>query len=342
MRVSRENLLNTLELVSPGLSTKGDLEQSNCFVFKEGQVITFNDETACRCKSPIDIEGAVYADTLRGILHKLKEDEIEVSQNKGGLFIRGKSRRRMEVRMEEKIELPLENLEKPKKWKPLSEKFSDAVEFVEGCAGRDEANFALTCIHLHQEYVEAFDNYQFARYRVKTDLKQELLVKQLSLRNIINLTMIEFSETDNWVHFRNARKVILSCRRYMDEYLDLDHIPKVKGTKIALPPGLADASDRAEVFSVHNPQENQIKVDLKPGWVTVKGTGQFGWYSERKKVNYSGKPRRFMIQPKMMMQLVKNHSECEVTQKALKAEAGPAVFVTSLAPAETPKKKGKE
>lgn len=342
MKVNREQLLNTLELVSPGLSNKGDLDQSDCFVFKDGRLVTFNDETACEIKSPMEVTGAVKADKLKRILHRLKEEELDVTQEKGKLSFKGKSRRRFWVRLEKKIELPLENLEKPKKWKPLHEKFGDAVEFVEGCAGKDEAQLVLTYIHVHPKYLEAFDNYQFARFRVKTPLKKEFLVKQISLRNIINLTMIEFAETRNWVHFRNARKLVMSCRRYLDEYLDLNHVTKVTGTRISLPPGLADGSENAAIFAEDNPQDKgEILIELSPGWVKVQGTGQYGEYRERKKVAYKNEPHSFMIKPKMIVQLIKNHSEYEVNKHYLKAGSPNAVFVTSLAPTDEKKEEKK-
>ena len=48
MRVSREKLMQALEAVSPGLANRELIEQSSCFVFKSGMVMTFNDEVAGR------------------------------------------------------------------------------------------------------------------------------------------------------------------------------------------------------------------------------------------------------------------------------------------------------
>jgi hypothetical protein len=336
VRISREKLLNTLELVTPGLATRGDLEHANCYIFKDKKVITYNDETACQHRSELDVTGAVKAEPLRALLQKLKEDEIEVFLNKASISIKGKSTRRAKVRLERKIELPLENLEKVKRWKSLPGNFGDAVDWVKDCAGRDENRPVLTYIHITPRYIEAFDNNQFARFRIKKlDLEQNLLVKQISLRNIISLAMIEFCETKNWVHFRNARRLILSCRRWIDEYpppdTDFDAIAAVRGTQVVLPKGLAEAADRAEIFSVDNVQQgNNVRVDFKAGWIKVSGTGQYGRYSERRKIDYEGKPFAFLIPPKMLMELVKKHSECQVSEKALKAELGKGIFVTSL------------
>src|SRR5687768_12406403 len=58
MRVDRENLLRALESVTAGLAHREIIEQSGSFVFKDGNVITFNDEIACTATSPLKIQGA--------------------------------------------------------------------------------------------------------------------------------------------------------------------------------------------------------------------------------------------------------------------------------------------
>ena len=61
MKINREELLNQLESVLPGLSTREIIEQSSCFVFMNKEVITYNDEISCSHKSRLDIEGAIVA-----------------------------------------------------------------------------------------------------------------------------------------------------------------------------------------------------------------------------------------------------------------------------------------
>jgi hypothetical protein len=331
MKVSREKLLSALEFCAPGLSEREIVEQSSCFILKDRNIVTYDSETACSYPSPLDssFEGAVKAEPLRAILHKMKENTIEVTQSRSELLVKGKNRR-VGIAMEKNIELPLDSLESPSDWKPLPDNFTDAVEFVKDCAGRDDANFYLTCVHIHPRWIEAFDNYQFARYKIRVDIEQDLLIRQVALKNILNLNMVEFSESENWIHFRNSDNLMLSCRRYMDEYKNLSKIAKYQGSKITLPKSLKEAATRAEVFSVDSPDDNQVRVDLTPGWIKVKGTGRYGWYTERRKINYSKKAISFRIQPTMLVRLLDQQTECQISDKALKAEIGTAVFVVSL------------
>lgn len=342
-KISREKFLDQLELVGAGLSSRDVMEQAGCYVFHKGKLITFNDETACVTKSPVrKLLGAVQAEPLRAILHKMKDDTIELDQGDNELIIKVR-REEIRIRMEKKIELPIESLENPTRWKTLPSKFGEAVEFVHACAGRDDSNFAMTCIHVTKQFVEACDNWQFARFGLKMRIKKDWLIKQISLKNIISLSMIEYCESKKWVHFRNARNLVMSCRRWQDKYRDMSKIASITGVKLELPKGLIEKSDRAEVLTKDNPKDNIIKVTVKPRRIEIHGEGQYGKYKGNSKLDYQGKEFDFLIQPQMLIQLVKNHTECQVNDIAMKAESGKAMFVTSLAKPskEEPEKKTK-
>ena len=78
MRINREELLHQLETVAPGLSQKAIIEQSNCVVFQDGKVQTFNDEVSCCTDCCLKITGAVKAKALLELLRKLSEDQLDI------------------------------------------------------------------------------------------------------------------------------------------------------------------------------------------------------------------------------------------------------------------------
>jgi hypothetical protein len=118
-RVNREELLALLESVQPGLSTKSGLDQSTCFAFSKGRILTFNGEIACEAKSSLNgVEGAVQAGPLLSVLRKMPEEEVEVAPSKSKpeddshLIVQGKGRK-LGVRMDSEILMPLDQLEPP-------------------------------------------------------------------------------------------------------------------------------------------------------------------------------------------------------------------------------------
>lgn len=342
MKVSREKLLSTLDLVSPGVAAREVFDQCDCFAFtKEGNVVTFNDEVACIQKSPIKIKGAVHASTLRTILQKLEEETVDIEVDKQNLSIVGK-RKTMTIRMERKILLPLKHLDVPSKWHSLPENFGDAVAFVKGCAGKDESKPASTCVHITSLFLEAFDNEQYACFKTKIkSMQQDVLVRATALSHVTDLAVSQYSITKAWVHFRNPSGLIFSCRRINKKFPDCKNLRRIKGTRIKLPDKLAKATQRAEVFSANGPDDNQVLIELAKGKVIVSGSGAHGTYRETRNVPYKGEPLQFMIAPTMLANLLKQQQyDCEVMPTALKVEGTASIFLTSLhTPAEVARKR---
>jgi hypothetical protein len=336
MRVNRADLLQVLESVQPGLTVRDVIEQSSCFAFQNGSVHSFNDEIYCQRASPLNIEGAVQAVPLLNILRRLSEDELDIQLTDGELILRGK-RRRAGIRTQAEVALPIEKVEQATDWKKLHEDFSDAIYVAQQCVGKDESNYAATCIHVHPKYVEACDDHQAVRYKLKTRVSEAALIRGASIKHIVSLDMTEFAETETWIHFRNPTGLILSCRRDLQAFDPLDDILKVEGEPLTLPKGLAEAAEKAEIFSSENPDENEVLVDIRPGRLKVKGQGVSGWYHEFKKLKYSGEPLSFSIGPRLLVEIVKRYSECTITQTKLKVDTGKFVYVVALGKNETEK-----
>ncbi len=330
MRINREQLLKQLESIMPGLSTREvSVEQSSCFAFKDKTVMTYNDEIACTQKSCLPIEGAVEAIPLISLLRKLQEDELEMDIKKEQLLIKGK-RKRAGIRMETEILLPIDSVEQPQTWKSLPDEFAEAVSIVQQCAGKDETRFSLTCVHLHPKWVEACDGYQAARFRIKLDVEEPTLVRRESLKYIISLDMTKFSETKNWIHFKNSSGLILSCRRWVEDFPKLSKLLKTEGTTTTFPKGLIDAVDKAHVFSAEDEDTDHVTITLQPNKLKITGRGATGFYQEIKKVKYKGPALAFAIAPDLLIDLVRKHNTFQVTTDKLKVDVGKYSYVTVL------------
>lgn len=338
LKVNRKEFLEQLDSVLPGLSTREIIEQSDCFVFKNGQVITYNDEIACIQDSCLwqDVDMAIQGMPLVNILRKLTEEELDVCIEEDKFIIKGR-RKRVKINMELKITLPIDSLESPKKWKSLPDNFSDAVSIVQQCAGNDAGRFDFTCIHLHPDRVEACDGSQAAIYKLDLPLKKPTLIRKESLKYIISLDMTKFSNSKNWIHFKNPSGLILSCRRWIyteSNYPNLPQLMKMKGTKTTLPKGLGEAIQKAKIFSVENTDDNEVIVQLKKGKLKLTGIGASGEYTEYKNIQYLGKNLKFAIPPDLLTDLVAHHKTCRVSKDRLKVTTGRYSYMTALSKAK--------
>jgi len=329
MRINREKLLEQLESVLPGLSTREIIEQSSCFVFRDKVVMTYNDEIACTQKSCLRIEGAVTAMPFVSILRKLKEDTLEITTNKKELLIKGK-RKKAGIRMDTDILLPTDSVEKPKKWRILPDDFANAVSIVQQCSGKDETKFSLTCVHLTPKWIEACDGYQAARYRMKMEIEKPTLVRKESIKYITDLDMSKFSETKHWIHFRNSSGLILSCRRWIEDFPKLSELLQVKGTPTKFPKGLIEAAEKAEIFSAENVEDNQVIINLRLNKLRITGRGASGYYQEVEDIKYKGKSLSFRVAAGLFADLIRHHNSCEITPDRLKVVTGRYSYITVL------------
>lgn len=331
--VNREEFLRVLDSVQPGLSPRELLEQSTCFIFNDSTVATFNGEVYCRANLPFKgLTGAVGSAKLLEVLRKLPDTEIVIDVRNGEIVFSGK-KRWSGLKLEQEILLPVDQIEEPGEWRELPKGFSEAVDAVQQCAGADQNKFALTCVHLTPQWIEATDDTQLCRWKIDLPLERPTMVRQSSIKHVVSMGLTKISQSENWLHFRGPgpAKVQLSCLCYMDDFPDISPGLKVKGNKVNLPSGLVDAVETAKIFSQENEGGDYVLVQVKPGKLMVKGIGVTGWYKESKKATYTGETFSFMAPPKVLAEVVKRHTECLINPSRLMIKGPNFTYVACLA-----------
>jgi len=332
MIVNREMFFRKMQSLMPGILSRETVEQTSCIVFTEnGKAMSFDEEVLIQVDNPVpEIVGAIKAKPFLGLLSRLTDDEISLERSATGLDVRTATKKKANFRMDSKVVLPVDQVEEPDYWRELDPCFSEAVSLVHSCAGGQESEFELTCVHIHPEWLEASDKIQAARYPMDTGVEEPVLVRAASLKKILGFDMREISETEGWVHFRNLDGVQMSVRRNVKQYYNLSKFLVADGTKsITLPGGLGEGVGRAEIFSTDSVAGNWIIIDLRPGAIIIEGTGPFGNYKEMQDVIYTGDPIKFAISPRIFTELVKKSTEARVDNTKLFVHSGPLLYATS-------------
>ena len=317
MEVERKDLLDELKKLSLGLSQRDIIEQASCFVIKQGMLYSFNDEISCRCPCQLEMEGAFNANTLLAILGRMDEKKINIECADGHLLVQGR-RKKVRIVLDKEMVLPIDSVEMPKEWRKLPEEFVKAISLVRQCVSKDESQFIITCVHIHNNWIEACDDFQAIRYTMDTGFDSSILVRGDSIKGILDLSIKEFGETEHWVHFRDSSGFVLSCRRYLEMYPDTSRIFEAKGIPMELPEGLSEAAKRAQVFSSDGINESLLTLSLKEGKLKITGKGSTGWYDEIKEVVYKGQPISLFISPSILMDVFSYGRKCEVSKDRLK------------------------
>lgn len=336
MKLIRTSLLNALESVAPGLASREMVDQGTCAVFMGGFVCTYNDQIFCKYKleDGLAIEGAVPMAPLRSILHKLSEDEIDVTIVEGMLMIRGKGGRETGIRIDPKIELPIDKVEVPEKFKKLPASFTTAINRVVSCASNDSGMYNITCVQMSPDHIEATDNSQMIRYQMKMPLTESVLVRATSLAAIRLSMPKSIAFTRSWVHFKNSLGLRISIRKDAggeQEFPKLDQFIKFTGKSIVLPKSIAEACERAAVFSSEDAESNMVKVTIAEGKkMLMRGEGSTGFHTEPKKIDYKGPPLEFIIHPELLAALVKEGHPCKVQERRLIMDGGDFTYAVAL------------
>ncbi|MHC1623166.1 MAG: hypothetical protein ACXQTR_01080 [Candidatus Methanospirareceae archaeon] len=326
MKIDRELLLKTLCEVSPGLSKGGVIEQSDSFTFRDGKVTTFNDEVFCSAKFDLGIEGTVFAKPLVDLLRKMSEKEVDISEDSGHFLVKGK-RRKAGILMEEP--LSLFEMEEPGEWKKLPDRFAEAVSIVGQCAGKDESKFLLTCIHVTADRLEASDNFQAIKFPVDTGLDRDMLIRRDVAKHLMGMRATEWGESENWLIFRRG-EMVMGVRRWLDDYPDLSRLWEGTGVKVTLPTAIADAVDRAEIFSAEKGEDqDDVSISLSKERMELSGEGMSGWYRELLQSDYDGEPFSFSISPGLLLHVADKSSKCELLDGMVKVSGDPWTYVAS-------------
>lgn len=330
--IDRAEFLQTLMFVNSGRSVKEMIDQSSCFVFKNGYVYTFNGEIGGRAKTvlPVEFTGVVKGMPLITLLNSMTADKISLVEKNGQFRFKGTKGERGGLNLQAEVLLPLDALERPEKgtWKTLPDNFLDAISLVQECAGKDDNKLVTVCIHLHPKWVEASDSkIKFARFKTKIPIETSVLVKRESIKNIVEFGAVKVAETDTWIHFKNHAGAVLSCRRHVEVYPDLTKYTQLEGKRITLPKGLVSGTELAEIFSQDDADDDSVNIFLSPGEVVVRGDGIHGWASRRLKAKYTGPKISFSIGPKLLTEIVQNHSDALITKEYLKIDGGRWTYV---------------
>jgi len=336
MQVDRVKFLATLQKASVGLSSRELLEQSNCFIFHGGDLITFNDEIMARAKSPIELEGAIPAKDLIGVLSKIPDETLEVIVRENEIVLKG-MRRRAGITLASDIHLPINEVPMPTKWMGMGENVFPVMLQASLTCGKDATQYLTTCVHVTPELIEACDNNRMLRAELTTGFPNELLIPASSLDAIRGLTPKKFCIGKGWLHFQMDDGEVISLRCSYEKYFSgIDKALVIKNAEeIKLPANLKDIIGRAEVMAEGSKvsavgYDSRVTITIKEGLIKVRARKETGWYEEQKRVVYSGPTLIFEVHPHFLMEVMERSRKVLLNNEKMMIKTDKVQFVVSL------------
>lgn len=336
MEVNRTKFLKSLNHVKVGLAAKEIIEQSTFFVFKDGQVITFNDEIAVHANldEGFDIEGAVPAKELIGILTRFSGEKVEITENGGELSLKcGKGK--AGITLQSSISLRVDEINIPKKWIDLPTDFIEGLKLCIPSAAGDLTYPILATLHITKDHVESSDNIRLSRktWAEKTKIDKSILISADIAKELAKMNIIKFWQEQNWIHFSDKDETIFSCRTTTGQYPKLDDYLEVEPIgSLIFPDTIKDMLDKAGVFcSTAIQQDSSVSLSInEKGLMTIKGEGDYGWYEESCRVKWDGDPIKFSIHPNHLLSILSTSNKADIGENRIKFTADNFVHVVAL------------
>jgi len=320
MEISKKEFQQALDVVRPGLAKKERIEQSTSFVFLDKKVLTYNDDISiCYPVKEIDFEGAVEAEKFYAFLEKISVDKINFVVEENQLVLHC-GRVKAGLPFQSEVKLPLkEELTEEGQWEKLPEDFIEGLKFVVGGCSRDASQPILTCINIEKFKAESSDNYTITLFYFKSNvLLDRFLIPYTSAKEVIKINPTYIAQGKGWIHFKNDKEIIISCRIYKENFVQTEPNFVFDGKEIQLPKTTDEAIERARVFAKkEHDLDESIDVSIEKNKIVLSVQSETGWYEEEMQVRYRDVPLKIQVTPCLLKSILKESedSNCIINEK---------------------------
>lgn len=323
IRINKTALQAALEKVQPGLASKELIEQSNSYAFVDGRVITYNDEISISHPVPgfDDVHGAVKAQVLYDFLSKVKKDEIELEWQENQMVIKA-GRTKAGLVFESEVKLPLSEVGRTHEWAPLPnpQEFVEALKLCLPYCSEDMSHLVATCVHVKGRVVEASNNFQIMRCRLKENaLDKAQLLPARAVRELVRYEVIAVATAESWVHFKTEDGTIFSLRTIEGEFPNTTKHLEVQGTSFTFPDSIQETLERAGIFALTKTDDIPlVLVEVKDKQLGISAKNESGWVQETARVkDYKGEDFRFNVGIEFLRSLLGKAQTCVVGENKI-------------------------
>jgi len=320
--VNRQDLIDALTKVNPGLAKKELIEQSTHFIFDDDKIWTYNDQITIMHKFNTGLTGAVKAEKFFKLLDKIPDETIQISgTEKGKIKLSGK---KIKATINIDPDIKLQPIQVPginsKQWEELPKNFSDAIAFAAFSASRNMARPELTCIWITDGQAVSCDSYRGTKYQLDSKMEQDFLLPATAAVELAKYTPYKIIIDGGWLHFINNEKTSFSCRTYYDEEYPamIWKFFEIEGQKIVLPDDFLDAIGRAEIMLTADfDLDRFVLLTMEANTLTCKGEGIYGEFEETTDIDYSGEKIEIKVHPVLLSQILKHIQVMVVGERLL-------------------------
>lgn len=218
MELNREDLLDVLNLVRPGLSQKEVIEQSNHFIFNKDEVLAYNDELLISYPFDIELQCTVDASLFLKLISRMTTENISL-QVKKGLLECWNNKTSAHIPIVEESEIfdyiknVTDNLDGAE-WHDLSDDFVEGLRLCAFSAETDRQLGTLTCVRVEGADVMSGSKSRISWYTMNEEVPEDFYIEASLIGELSRYEgMSKYSLSKSWAHFKSDSDVTFSARR---------------------------------------------------------------------------------------------------------------------------------
>ena len=321
MKVNRDELLNILLLLKPGLSDKAIIEELTHFIFTGNDIITYNDRITISHLFNCDFKFTIIADEFIKILNKIETKQFEMFLKDSNLIIKAKGLKAKLVTGSVdsvKDHILSIDFDKKRKWNKLPKDFIDAVRLSIFSASKDASKPFSTCLNIYDNKIISTDGIRIGVYEMKDKMKAKILLPAVSASSLINFNVIEYCIEVGWIYFATKDNIIFCSRILNEKYPDMLDFFNFKGKIIELPESIIDSISTVEILAEGDfDTDKKIEIKIEDGKLFCKGSKEIGEIETECDIDSKSKIE-FMINPIFFKEILARTNKIKVGEgKAL-------------------------
>jgi DNA polymerase III sliding clamp (beta) subunit (PCNA family) len=313
MKIKRQELVDVLMAIKPGLAQKAIVDQATHFIFTGKRVLTYNDRICISYPFKTDFSCSVSAEEFYKILNKISDDDIIVEFNEGVLKIGGlKVKAALTTGTGETIlsfveSLDLDNV--PNRAKKLPDDFKEAIKLCLFSASSNMSTPALTCLFIHDDLVASTDDLRISEYKMKRSMGCSVLIPASSVVELIKFEIVKFAvaEGKTWIYFLTKEGAIF-CSRLIDvEFPDYaQFLEGINKESIMLPDDMNRLVETASILAEEAGNNQEVEIQIGNGRLKCKGQNKIGWIESESRIQ-TKRSAKFVIVASFFLDIL-NHT----------------------------------
>lgn len=303
MKIDREELINVLSILKPGLSKKSIIEQTTHFIFTGKELLTYNDRICVLYPFKTDFSCSVPAEEFYKILIGIHCDEVELSFEKEKMLIIGENiKASLATDTGEDIIDRVKSLSLAKAIKKkalLPKDFFEALSLCIFSASKDATRPVFTGILIEDKYVASTDGIRISEYKMKSSIDDVVLIPATSVDELLKFNAEYFYIDKTWIYFIDKNNAIFATILLNEEYPDYTRILKGFDTKeIVLPDNMQQIIETSSILAEGDFElDKEIIVEISQGKIKCKGQNEKGSIVYNRSIDYYDEDLSFVINP---------------------------------------------